>query len=101
MGAVQKQKEQQALFREKSSQIAEGQVQKLTEQMEVFRGNLQEFAQKHKKAIKKNSEFRREFQKMCAEMGVDPLQSSNSFWTKLLDVGDFYYELGEKYNCIE
>jgi ESCRT-II complex subunit VPS22 len=73
--------------------LAEGQVQKLTEQMEVFRANLQEFASKHKKDIRKNAEFRRQFQEMCAAVGVDPLQSSANFWTKLLGVGDFYYEL--------
>lgn len=93
MGAIKKQQEQQALYREKSSQLAEGQVQKLTEQMEVFRGNLQEFAGKHKKEIRKNATFRREFQEMCAAVGVDPLQSSSNFWTKMLGVGDFYYEL--------
>lgn len=31
---------------------------------------------------------------MCAHIGVDPLQSSNSYWSKLLGVGDFYYQLG-------
>lgn len=30
---------------------------------------------------------------MCATLGVDPLQSSSNFWTKMLGVGDFYYEL--------
>lgn len=31
---------------------------------------------------------------MCAHIGVDPLQSSNSYWSKMLGVGDFYYQLG-------
>lgn len=93
MGAIQKQQERNALYKEHASQLAEGQVQKLTEQMEVFRANLQEFAAKHKKDIRKNAEFRRQFQEMCAAVGVDPLQSSANFWTKLLGVGDFYYEL--------
>lgn len=93
MGAIQKQQAHKALLKEHGSQLAEGQIQKLSEQMEVFRGNLQEFASKHKKDIRKNAEFRRQFQEMCAAVGVDPLQSSANFWTKLLGVGDFYYEL--------
>jgi len=93
MGAVQAQKQREAMFSEKSSQLAEGQVQKLTEQMDAFRINLQEFAGKHKKEIRKNAAFRRQFQEMCAAVGVDPLQSSSNFWTKLLGVGNFYYEL--------
>lgn len=55
VGAVQKQKEQQALFEQKSSRIQESQVQKLTEQMEMFRTNLEQFAAKHKKEIRKVS----------------------------------------------
>ncbi|ETM99449.1 hypothetical protein, variant [Phytophthora nicotianae INRA-310] len=30
---------------------------------------------------------------MCAKIGVDPLASKKGFWSELLDVGDFYYEL--------
>lgn len=93
MGAIQAQKQRDAMFQAKSGQLAEGQVQKLTEQMDAFRLNLQEFAGKHKKEIRKNAAFRRQFQEMCAAVGVDPLQSSANFWTKLLGVGDFYYEL--------
>ncbi|KAI1290341.1 Vacuolar-sorting protein SNF8 [Halotydeus destructor] len=93
LGAIQKQQEREALFREKSSQLAEGQIQKLTEQMTVFKANLEEFARKHKKEIRKNATFRREFQEMCSAVGVDPLQSSSNFWTKVLGVGDYYYEL--------
>lgn len=94
LGAVQKHQQQQAKFREKSNEIAVEQLAKLSEQMGVFRTNLQEFASKHKKNIRKNPDFRRQFQEMCATAGVDPLQSSANFWTKLLGVGDFYYELG-------
>ncbi len=31
---------------------------------------------------------------MCSKIGVDPLASNKGFWSELLDVGDFYYELG-------
>jgi ESCRT-II complex subunit VPS22 len=31
---------------------------------------------------------------MCSSIGVDPLASNKGFWSDLLGVGDFYYELG-------
>ncbi|CEG82765.1 hypothetical protein RMATCC62417_16777 [Rhizopus microsporus] len=62
--------------------------------METFKKNLQEFAQKHRKDIRKDPTFRAHFQKMCANIGVDPLASNKGFWADLLGVGDFYYELG-------
>ncbi|RUS31269.1 EAP30/Vps36 family-domain-containing protein [Jimgerdemannia flammicorona] len=34
------------------------------------------------------------FQRMCSNIGVDPLASNKGFWAELLGVGDFYYELG-------
>lgn len=34
---------------------------------------LEMFAQRHRDEIKKNSQFRRHFQEMCASVGVDPL----------------------------
>jgi ESCRT-II complex subunit VPS22 len=93
MSAIDASKRHEAKFQEKSNEIAENQLAKLSEQMEAFRNHLQEFATKHRKEIRKNPEFRKQFQEMCAAVGVDPLQSSSNFWTKLLGVGDFYYEL--------
>jgi ESCRT-II complex subunit VPS22 len=34
---------------------------------------LEKFAEKHKSEIKKDVAFRKEFQEMCATVGVDPL----------------------------
>ncbi|KAI9029260.1 EAP30/Vps36 family-domain-containing protein [Hyaloraphidium curvatum] len=34
------------------------------------------------------------FQKMCNQIGVDPLASTKGFWSDLLGIGDFYFELG-------
>jgi hypothetical protein len=31
---------------------------------------------------------------MCSSIGVDPLASNKGFWSDLLGVGDFYYEIG-------
>ena len=47
----------------------------MTKQMDQFRGKLEEFAAKYKNEIKKNPQFRKQFQEMCASIGVDPLAS--------------------------
>ncbi|XP_054157682.1 vacuolar-sorting protein SNF8-like [Oppia nitens] len=93
LGAYQRKLQTEAKYREKREELAKDEIQTLTKQMSEFQQKLQEFAQKHKKDIKRDPEFRRHFQAMCATVGVDPLQSSANFWTKLLGVGDFYYEL--------
>ena len=54
---------------------------------------MEQFAVKHKKEINSNPVFRNQFLKMCKEIGVDPLSSNKGFWTEVLGVGDFYYEL--------
>lgn len=92
IGAVQKQKLEQEKYKDKGTVIQENQFEQMTKQMEVFRGNLEEFATKYKNEIKKNSQFRRQFQEMCASIGVDPLASGKGFWS-VLGIGDFYYEL--------
>jgi ESCRT-II complex subunit VPS22 len=60
----------------------EMQAQLLTEmqgQLEEFRKHLEEFAVKHKKEINDNPVFRKEFLKMCKEIGVDPLSCKFRF----------------------
>ncbi len=75
---------------------------------------------RHRKEISTNAEFRRDFQIMCAQNGVDPLACAaagasfcgrvpavnhsrlpravpgarRGFWSELLGLNDFYYELG-------
>lgn len=92
LGAIHKQKLQQEKYRDKGTEIQENQFQQMTQQLEVFRSNLEEFATKHKNEIKKNAQFRKQFQEMCASIGVDPLASGKGFWS-VLGIGDFYYEL--------
>lgn len=41
--------------------------------MESFRTRLEDFSHKHSSEIRKNAQFRRQFQEMCASVGVDPL----------------------------
>lgn len=57
---------------------------------------LTEFAKKHRHEIQQDPAFRHQFLQMCAPLGVDPLSRENSFWGKLLGMGDFYYELAVK-----
>lgn len=96
IGALQKDKERLRLFQQKGSSIAREELEKLTSQITQFKVNLEKFAEKYRKDIKNNAEFRREFQQMCAVAGVDPLRSSTNSWGKLLGFGDFYYELAIK-----
>ncbi|KAJ3658982.1 hypothetical protein Zmor_010692 [Zophobas morio] len=92
LGAIQKHKLEQEKYKDKGNEIQENQLEQMTRQMEVFKVNLEEFATKHKNEIRKNPEFRRQFQEMCASIGVDPLSSGKGFWS-VLGIGDFYYEL--------
>ncbi|KAJ3044485.1 ESCRT-II subunit protein snf8 [Rhizophlyctis rosea] len=71
-----------------------GSPPQLKSQLELFRTNLEDFARKYRKDIKRDPEFRKHFQRMCSNIGVDPLASNKGFWSELLGVGDFYYELG-------
>jgi len=94
IGAIDHKKATESKFKEKSSELASEQLRTLSEQMETFRGKLEEFASNYRNDIRKNGQFRRQFQEMCASVGVDPLASSKGFWAEKLGVGDFYYELG-------
>ncbi|ETO69114.1 hypothetical protein F444_14205 [Phytophthora nicotianae P1976] len=93
IGAVRKKQEQAKQFSEVGEQLVEANLYHVSSQLELFRTNLQAFAIKYKNNIKKDPDFRRKFQVMCAKIGVDPLASKKGFWSELLDVGDFYYEL--------
>ena len=92
MGAIHKQKLEQEKYKDKGTEIQENQLEQMSKQLEVFRSNLEDFAAKHKNEIKKNAMFRRQFQEMCASIGVDPLASGKGFWS-VLGIGDFYFEL--------
>ncbi|XP_033639658.1 vacuolar-sorting protein SNF8-like [Asterias rubens] len=94
LGAINKRKLAQAKYKDKGSEIAEDQLSQMSKMLEAFRSNLEEFATSHKNDIKRNPEFRMQFQEMCATIGVDPLASGKGFWSEMLGVGDFYYELG-------
>ncbi|TMW46055.1 hypothetical protein DOY81_008870 [Sarcophaga bullata] len=92
LGAIQQQQLAAEKYKDKGTDLQESQLEQMSKQMEVFREKLEEFAIKHKQDIKKNSQFRKQFQEMCAAIGVDPLASGKGFWS-VLGMGDFYYEL--------
>lgn len=92
IGAIQKQRLEQEKYRDKGNVLQENELEQLSKQLEEFRTNLEEFASKHKNEIKKDAQFRKQFQDMCALIGVDPLASSKGFWS-ILGIGDFYHEL--------
>ncbi|GCC29388.1 vacuolar-sorting protein SNF8 [Chiloscyllium punctatum] len=93
-GAIAKKKLAEAKYKERGTVMAEDQLVQMSKQLEMFKTHLEEFASKHKQEIRKSSEFRVQFQDMCATIGVDPLASGKGFWSEMLGVGDFYYELG-------
>jgi len=94
IGAIQKDKLAKEKLAQKGEELQEANLAEMSRQMEKFRDNLEQFAVSHKKDIQRDPEFRRHFQEMCASIGVDPLASSKGFWSEMLGVGDFYYELG-------
>ncbi|XP_017475891.1 PREDICTED: vacuolar-sorting protein SNF8 [Rhagoletis zephyria] len=93
LGAIQQQQLAAEKYKDKFTDLQESQFEQMSKQMDVFRTKLEEFAVKHKQDIRKNSQFRKQFQEMCAAIGVDPLATGKGFWS-VLGIGDFYYELG-------
>ena len=75
------------------AEIENRQLTEMTGQLSEFKQSLEAFVVKHKAEINRNPVFRNQFLKMCQQIGVDPLSSNKGFWTEVLGVGDFYYEL--------
>ncbi|KAJ9061532.1 ESCRT-II subunit protein snf8 [Entomophthora muscae] len=92
--ALSRQQGTQAQYRQKGESLEATQLAALQEQFSTFQTNLANFAYKYRKDIKNDPIFRQYFQRMCNQIGVDPLASSKGFWAEILGVGDFYYELG-------
>lgn len=92
--AINQRKLAEAKKKARGGELAESNLSNLSQQLEKLRENLSQFAQKHRNEIKRDAEFRKKFQTMCANIGVDPLASSKGFWSELLGVGDYYYEIG-------
>jgi len=84
ISGIKKQALEKAKFETKASEISENELTQLTQQMDRFKKNLEEFAFKYKDEIKKDAQFRKQFQDMCANIGVDPLASSKGFWSEIM-----------------
>ncbi len=84
---------EQKNFKATGKQIEASQVEHMSKQLALFKENLESFAAKHKHEINANPVFRSQFTKLCSQVGVDPLASNKGFWSSILGVGDFYYEL--------
>ncbi|XP_066925986.1 vacuolar-sorting protein SNF8-like [Clytia hemisphaerica] len=94
LAAVDRNKVAKQRFAAKGTELADAEISQMVKQLDSFKNFLESFAAKHQADIKKNPEFRQHFQKLCSQIGVDPLASSKGFWAEILGVGDFYYELG-------
>ena len=84
VGALKKKQAQQQRYADVGSKLASSNFEHVQGELESFKANLEEFAQKHKADINRNPEFRRQFQKMCTRIGVDPLRSNKGFWADVL-----------------
>lgn len=65
VGAIQKKKEDADKYQATGNELQENQIEHLTKLMDTFRVNLEEFAKNHKNDIKKDPQFRRQFQGRC------------------------------------
>jgi len=94
VSAVHNRQAVQNTFKQKGTEMQAVELAQMKDQLVKFKTHLEEFAKKYKKEINKNPEFRKYFADMCTKIGVDPLASNKGFWSELLGVGEFYYELG-------
>ncbi|NXP04852.1 SNF8 protein, partial [Thinocorus orbignyianus] len=85
----------QAKYKERGTVLAEDQLAQMSKQLDMFKTNLEEFASKHKQEIRKNPEFREGWLCPCSNcFPLSPFAAGKGFWSEMLGVGDFYYELG-------
>ena len=79
---------------EEGGKLRQEKLASVREILSQFKVSLEEFASKHKARINADAEFRDQFHRLCKAVKVDPLASSKGFWTDILGLGDFYFELG-------
>lgn len=75
-GAIAKERLAEAKYKERGTVSAEAQLGQMSKQLGMFKTHLEEFASKHKREIRKDPEFRVQFQDTCATLGwiVCPLE---------------------------
>jgi ESCRT-II complex subunit VPS22 len=96
MFVIRVQKEKDRLVTEASHEMDGKAVESARALLSKFQTMLQTFATDHGDETASDPTFRERFHKMCYDVGVDPLQSRNRFWSKVLRYGDFYHELSVK-----
>ncbi len=96
VGAVKDRQNEQEKYSKMGKSMEDTKISFVKDLMGKFQNSLTEFAMKHRDRINSDPEFRQQFHKMCLSVGVDPLASSKGFWSDLLGVGDFYFDLGVK-----
>ena len=94
--AINQQKQQEEAMQNVKQKIESTINEAAKKQMQQFQSALEKFAVEHKQQLKEDPEFRAQFNNMCLQLGVDPLQSTKGFWSSILGVGDFYHELSIK-----
>lgn len=77
-----------------------GNIEQMNSQLAKFKQLLANFALEHGRQIRSEPSFRNEFARMCAVLGVDPLNYSTkndggSVWSTVFakDINDFYFGL--------
>jgi len=94
MKALQQKRELQRRKEEEGGRLRQEKIANVRETLDKFKVALEEFAAKHKARINADPEFRDQFHRLCKSANVDPLASGKGFWTDILGLGDFYFELG-------
>lgn len=90
-----------------SQQWNESKLTELNERIDDFSRALRSFAVRHQRDIRRNPQFRHAFQRMCANMMVDPLAGHPAsvdaggrlgpvanLWSQFTGLDDWQYELG-------
>jgi len=94
VGVIKKKDSSTAAFSTLGKALEAQKLSSVVATLNAFKETLVQFAQKHRVKINGDPEFRMQFHQMCVGLGVDPLASSKGFWSDILGVGDFYFELG-------
>ena len=94
VASIQKRDSSNAAFSTMGKALEAQKLSSVMTTLNAFKDSLVQFAQKHREKINSDPEFRMQFHQMCMGLGVDPLASSKGFWSDVLGVGDFYFELG-------
>ncbi|KAL0228529.1 hypothetical protein RCL1_004672 [Eukaryota sp. TZLM3-RCL] len=92
IAALKHQQQFQDRARALGQELTEQKMQEFKQHYDSFQQKLHEFANKHRKRINSDPQFRYRFWQMCSELDVDPLSSSKGVWDQL-GMGDFYYGL--------